>query len=465
MARRAATLISSGDVEGAGRLLEPARNDPEASPAMRSLLASVDLARGRPGPALALLVPLAERADAPLGVVLRAAEAAHELGRIDQALGFLARAARMAPGSEARRAYGLLCAQAGRYVEALTELGPWLEHNPDDHEARVVAALSAVELARAPQAEAWLDGLAPEVSGDPGVALLRAKIAMLRGQPGDALALVLPWLGRVPPSLARDGRSVVAEAYVQLGKSAEAVRLLEGRTEGDPWLTQLLARAHLRTGQAERTIELLEPLLGPDQVAAGSEDGTLYLTLGSALLDVGRVEASVTMLERATVHLPDDREAWQHFGRALVVAGRRDEGLRALERFRALSEAEGAASGYQDRVAREVEDPTARVLREADASARAGDVEAALEVLVRESALAPRDPRPWLLRLWLLTERGRMADVQSLVSSRPEPFTCSGAAGQQIDFDLAGRSTATLREAGHADLARSVEALLNPCRR
>lgn len=118
----------------------------------------------------------------------------------------------------------------------------------------------------------------------------------------------------------------------------------------DPRIASLMAQAYLRLGRPDVAVELLEGV-----VAANPEDFQTHLNLvKSSLLAVGALEGEARgqELERALLGVsealrlrPESAQAWSTKGQVLEAAGRLDEALAA----------------YEESWTRDESDPTARV--------------------------------------------------------------------------------------------------------
>jgi len=76
-------------------------------------------------------------------------------------------------------------------------------------------------------------------------------------------------------------------------------------------------------------------------LAKGGDGAALRLALASRFLDAGDAAAAVTHAEAAVRLDPEYSAAWKALGRALTVAGRRDEALRTYERGIEVAERRG----------------------------------------------------------------------------------------------------------------------------
>ena len=192
---------------------------------LQSLQGTLYLETGNPQRALEILVPLCEGPEADPAALYNAARAHLAVGQPEQAMALLERSVRLIPNSVASRDLGLLLAQQGRYREAYRYLRPWAAAAPDDSEARLVAALCAVQLKRPNEAEELLSDLD---QSNPRVRLLWGKLLLDKADPYGALATLKPLAENPPPQMELDVRRTLADAHAAVGQSAEAVELLQG---------------------------------------------------------------------------------------------------------------------------------------------------------------------------------------------------------------------------------------------
>lgn len=335
------------DYAGVLALLEPLRGRPDTPHPMLALLGATYLELNRASDALALLDPVAQTPEAGPALLYNAARAAIAVGQAEKAEQYLERAVRKLPEGQAARALGLRRGRQGRFDEAWQVLGPWIKAHPDDEEARLAAVFAALELGRAAEAEALLAGASKD---NPRARLLQGRLLLVKGDPKGAIEALKPLAAGPPPpppEIERDLRGFLGEAYVRVGQAAEAVALLQGRTGDDLGLTLLLAQALQQTGEPERVLAAVKPVLEPLPDAATIEPArrpvyaALALEQGRALIAGttagARWPEAVAALQWATQLDPSNLPAWQVLGQALAGAGRRDEARAALAKFQELS--------------------------------------------------------------------------------------------------------------------------------
>lgn len=379
-------------------------------------------------------------------------------GRTNEAEALFERALQLDPSSPAARDLGLLRGRQGRLEAAYPPLLSWARAHPEDIEARLAAAACAVELRRASEAEELVGDLPPE---QPPLRVLHARLALLQGSPERAAELLdRDSIAQAPPPIALDMRRIAAQAHLMLGHAANAVELLDGYQGNDPSLALQLARALYLAGLAQRSAEVLRPIIEalPLRSAATSADRALFsalrLSYGRVLLEQRKAAEAVPQLELAVQLNPTDRESWQLYGRALILAGRRDEGMAALERFRSLVEIEGGDLQRRNRVESQATDPTGRSIAHALELAEAGQVEQALEILDSEAQVAQDDPRPALFAGRLLLRLGRLEEAAAAAQALALRFPDSA---DVLQFRAAGRRAAGEEKAAEADLRRALE--------
>ncbi|MFP3942144.1 MAG: tetratricopeptide repeat protein [Acidobacteriota bacterium] len=431
--QEALQAAGEGDLEGAISRLEELNQEGDVPPFVPATLGALYVEAEQPERALDVLEPLASGEDADPAALYNAGRAALAVGRIRDAVSYLQRSVERQPGTPAARELGLLQGAVGNYREAYALLRPWVQSHPDDREARRAAALCAIQLQRLPEAEELLSDLSQT---EPATGLLWGRLLLLKGEPHAAIGVLQPLLGDAPETVGNDIRHTLAEAYLDVGQSDQAVSVLEDRTGEDPESSLLLAQALYQGGSLERALETLQPF-AETVLEAGMDPENPNLQLagdvtreyGRWLLSAGRNEEAVPYLRLATEAEPREKEAWQALGQALAATGDREEAQEALARFQELSQAEGSETAQVNRERQDREDPTARELRRARELLSQDRPEAALELLQEERGLNPDDPRPWLLesRVLVVLERPEEAldaaeQAVRLAPESPDPY-------------------------------------------
>lgn len=456
---RALAEVERGDVGAAVALLEPARDWTDAPEPLLAALGGLYLETGRPEDAHAVLEPLARREDANPAVLYNAGRAAIATRRFDEGLGYLERSVALEPDTPAARVLGLLWGLEGRIRDAYGLLLPWARNHPEDTEVRMAAALAAIQLRRAPEAEELLSDL-PQ--SDPTVRFLWGHLLLLKGEPHGAVSTLRTVLedSAAAEPLRADARRILAQAYLDIGEARSAVDLLSGKVAG-PGTALLLAKAQYQAGELEPALETLRPFAEPlPGSTADRSDPRLPLVFeilreyGRWLVAAGRAEQAIQYLEIASEIEPQDRQTWQALGQALAASGRQEEARVALERFQQLAVEEGPETERVNRARARQQDPTAGELDRAQRLMAQGQPERALEVVRSELSLAPENLWARLLESRLLLHLERPAEALEaarqalhLAPESPDAFYQRGAVQLSLG-DL---------EPAAADLRRALE--------
>jgi len=328
----AAKMANTGNLAGAIKKLEDVRKSGAVIPLPGlSLLGALYLQTKRPQEALAVLKPLADAETADPAVLYNAGRAARALGQNNVWIGYLQRAARLAPASPATRDLGFVYMGEGQVVEAYALLRTWARQNPADSEARITAASLAIQLERPKEAEELILNM-PQ--GNPAILLLRGRIQVQKGDGAGGVALLEPLLTKHPQGMDLEVRRSLAEAYLLAGRPSEAIKILTGKAGNHPALVLLLGRAQHRSGNAQAAIATLKPLADklpadPSTVGDPRPAAGIAVEYGSVLVDSGRAAEAVPILEKATRLHANSREAWQTLARAYDAAGRKADGAKA----------------------------------------------------------------------------------------------------------------------------------------
>jgi predicted Zn-dependent protease len=379
------------------------------TPPVQSLAGALYLQVNKPEEALKALQPLADAEDAEAAVLYNAGRAALLLGRVDEARTYLTRSVFKQPASPAARDLGFITARDGRVVEAYSMLRPWALRNPEDTDARVMAASLALQLERPDDAAQLISGL-PE--NEPALQLLRGKILVQKKDGPGAVALLRPLLANHPEGMDLEVRRNLAEAELLAGHPAETIKLLQGRTDAHPTLALLLAKALRQSGASAAAALALKPLadtlpadasgMGDPRPAAG-----IAMEYGGLLVDAGKAQEAVPFLEKATRYHPQNPEAWKGLARALEAAGRKDDARQAL------AQAEKAAKPPEKPAApaaAPAEAPMSDALQNALRLAAQGQIEPALGVVRQEIGIS-KDPRARMLEVRLLLQLRRLDEA------------------------------------------------------
>jgi tetratricopeptide (TPR) repeat protein len=394
--------MDKGDDAGAIQILEPLRKDPNVTPPVLSLLGGLYLKKNRPKEAMEILKPLADAPDADPAVLFNSGRAALALNQNDQGIEYLHRSVELVPGSPAARTLGLLLARQGQPGPAFQVLLPWVQATPDDTEARLAAALLAINLQLLPEAEGLLKGMPVT---NPRVRMLAGDLALRQGKPKAAITTLRPLLDSPPPGFDTQGgmqldlRRLLAEAYLRTGQAAESIKLLTGR-EKDPSTALLLAEAQRQNGNLQAGLATLSPWAGKILKAGTPRDPDLVvdmaLAYGRMLAAAGRQAEAEKSLAVATHLAPENPEAWQAYGQTLFALGRKDDSTKALARFRDLSAAQAKAkAAAASKPAGENSDPVVALIQK-------GQIDKALAAAREEIRTNPKDLRPRALEVRIL---------------------------------------------------------------
>jgi predicted Zn-dependent protease len=398
--------IQGENLEEAIKALEPLRNDPKAPPQQLALLGVLYLETGRIKEAQAILAPLADPPSADPAVLYNAGRAALAAGQREKAETYFERSVAKAPGSPSARELGFMRARQERSAEAYRLLRPWAMAHATDLEARIAAALLALQFERLPDAELLLSDL-PQNHG--GVRLLWAQLLVLKGQGAAALEMLQPVVEKHVPEMEADLARTLGDAYLLNGQAAEAIKALEGKVGRDPRAALILTRAYDQNGDPENAYKTAGPFAESLLAAAkagnapsGPYAAGLLLEYGRLLLAAGQGAKALPALERVVVLQPDQKLAWQLLGQAHSAAGDKEKAQKALANYQALTAAELPAAEIKAREQAEAADPVQRSLRRAGAAAAGGDGARALEILRQEAKLSPYDLRPRSLEVRVL---------------------------------------------------------------
>jgi len=398
-----AAKVEEGNMSEALSMLEALEQEAGQLPGpLQSLQGTLYLETGNPQRALEILVPLCEGPEADPAALYNAARAHLAVGQPEEAMALLERSVSLIPNSVASRDLGLLLAQQSRYREAYRYLRPWAAAAPDDSEARLVAALCAVQLKRPNEAEELLSDLD---QNNPRVRLLWGKLLLDKADPYGALATLKPLADNPPPQMELDVRRTLADAHAAVGQSAEAVELLQGWVGESPVVALQLAQAQYQSGDLEGATTTLQPFAGAllNQLSS-SDPGSVPDLVVNLIVEYGRLLATgglhaeaLPYLEAATRLDPGNKQSWHQLGQAYAATGRVDEAQAALARFQEIVKQEVPAAMSEVELEKNLEDPTGRELRDAMKLQADGRTAEALAVIRQEMELAPDDPRPVLL--------------------------------------------------------------------
>jgi tetratricopeptide (TPR) repeat protein len=435
---QALQLTEAGNIGQALSDLEALRQAGNNDPPLLAALGALYVEARQPERALEILRPMAEPEDANPAVLYNAGRAAFALGMLEEAAPYFRRSLDASTvASPAARELGLLRIQEGHYFRAYLLLRQWIETRPEDTQARLAAALCAVELERAPEAERLLSDLPQE---SPLVKLLWARILLLKDDAWGALAILKPLLGNAPAELDLDSRRVAAEARLRVGEPAGAIELLAEYAEGDPFVSRLLSRAYEENGDRKAAVATLRPFAEAVLAAQGDDSTGLTAETGGAIaFDYGRLlaaegahEEAVEYLKMATAMDEWNQERWNQLGQSLLTLGRLQAAEAAFAKGRELAAAENQMlAGIQ--FGDDPDDPTARQLEKAMRQAELSSPVEALATVQQETMLAAaEDPRPRYIEIRLLMLLGRMDEAKESADELLEQFPFSADAYYQV---------------------------------
>jgi tetratricopeptide (TPR) repeat protein len=344
-------LVQAGKVAEAVPRLQALEKDPATTPPVRVLIGVFYLELGKAQEALLVLKPLADSGDAEPAALYQAGRAALAAGKRDEAKIYFTRSIVKEPASPATRELGMLMAREGRVVEAYSMLRPWALHNPTDPDARLMAANLALTLERPAEAAEMLVG---QPENDPAIQLLQGRVRVQKKDGPGAVALLQPLLAKHPKGMELEIRRDLAEAQMLAGKPAEAVALLQGKTEGHPALVLTLARAQRQAGNTAAAMATLQPLAAkipndPEVLGDPRPAAAIALEYGSLLLDAGRAAEAVPFLDKGARYNPRNADAWKTLARGLDANGKKEAAhnarLRAEEASKPVTRTAAAVGG------------------------------------------------------------------------------------------------------------------------
>jgi putative PEP-CTERM system TPR-repeat lipoprotein len=240
-----------------------------------------------------------------------------------------------------------------------------------------------------------------------GARRLRALIALRKKEPARAIALLQPVVDANPADTA--AMSVLAQAYVAMGKRDDAVRLYESAAKVSPDDASAQTRAalmHVRFGDALEGVTDLEKIAGSDK---GANVAGPILVLSE--MERGDVAKAASTAEALVKREGDDpiaqnllgsvRIAQQRFSDAAAIFEtliKKDPDFLAARRNlavvrRELNDLDGAKQAYLDLLERKPDDLPA-MMGLAELAAMSGDTKEAVKRLAKAREIAPRNPAP-----------------------------------------------------------------------
>ena len=190
--------------------------------------------------------------------------------------------------------------------------------DPDFHGIAAAELMARGELDAAERQIGLATRLAPQ---HPGHRRMRARVAMVRGQPGRCIEI----LGDHPNPSASDGLLLV-RAHLLKGDLAQARRLLLTLPD-TPESKLLTARLHLAEGSPERAYRQIKPL-----VPLAGSCAEPCIVAARVALTRHKSERARQLLERAVASAPHAHEALMLLGSLYRASGDRRRGRAFLER-------------------------------------------------------------------------------------------------------------------------------------
>lgn len=289
----------------------------------RKLLAAAYLRADLARPALDLLNPLVQRADADSYTLTLAARGLERLGDRATAARFLDRAALPATGAAA----------AFSPDDSLAVMAAAVTQRPGDPQSLVPMIRGLVEGGDTSRALADAQALAQRNPGVPAAQLLLGDVLMLAGRQADAVAAYRraadlrfdePTMLRLVDALDRTGQRAPAANALALFLSQNPANLAALRITGH-W--------QLAAGDNDAAIETLECL----RARIGDEDAALSAELAYAYAGAGETDAAIASGEAGYAIAPGNPAIADAYGWALYRAGDLDGGAELLAKAAALA--------------------------------------------------------------------------------------------------------------------------------
>lgn len=355
----AEVMLRSGDVAGAVPLLEQVRAGDTNMVEPRLLLARIYLQRGQGREADAVLGEVLKRGEGIPAIANVVGQLYLDAGRFDEALNQFNEATRQKPDDVG---YTLNVARAqealGRDANARKTLERVVADHPESIPANAALIKRDLRDSRYDVAAARVMQLKKEHASDPAVITLQGDVAMsgksyaaaagayeaaaalmpssalalksyrarLLGKLADPLAPLEAWLEKRPKDVAAS--MVLAQAYVSAGQPAAAIKQYERTIQGErPNAMALnnLAWLYHEAGDA-RALETAKRAYTAAAGAAAIAD-----TYGWILVQSGRVEDGLPILEKAVADSKSQPDIRYHYAAALAKSGKRDLALRELQ--------------------------------------------------------------------------------------------------------------------------------------
>ena len=240
---------------------------------------------------------------------------------------------------------------------------------------------------RTAEAQAHVEALAKSLPDLAGTKLLQAQMAFLQGDHETTRRLTQPLVQAAPNNALL--LQLAGANELRLGAFAQAETLLARAVDqapGLPMATRLLAQIHLRNGNPDKALELLQP-----EIDAGRAGADTLLLAGQALLQTGDARRADAAFAQAAKLAPDDARARTALALGKIGRGDSAAGFDELEQL--------AASG--DAINADMALIASRL--------RTGDRAGALKAVTALEAKRPKDAMPPTVRGRVLLAGGDRA--------------------------------------------------------
>jgi len=219
-------------------------------------------------------------------------------GKPRQAIPLLEEAAAARPDQPQVHLYlGQGLAAAKRVVEAEMSLGRALRLQPDLEPAKLVLLKLYIDAGRFISAQPLVEELRADHPQDRDLLLAQIKIYEGLGLDRERRKAQEALLAVLPAQQAVAGRKQLAAQYFAAGRYEQALNQLDkahGFRPHDPEIVEAMAQCHLKLGQPQRAVELLEDR---SKVEGGSVG--IFVTLGDAYATQSQYEKALSAYQQA----------------------------------------------------------------------------------------------------------------------------------------------------------------------
>jgi Flp pilus assembly protein TadD len=200
-------------------------------------------------------------------------------------------------------------------------------------------------------------------------------------------------------------RRALAEANLAAGKPAEAIRLLQGKGGSHPTVALILGRAQHKAGDSAGAMATLKPLVDQlpstaDQIGDPRPASAVATEYASLLVEGGKVQEAMPILDKATRLNPRNQEAWRTLAKAYEASGKKSEAAQATAKADELAKPPAAAASQAAAGAAPAGSsapaglaPLSANIQEAMRLTAQGKTEEALAAVHREVVANPADQR------------------------------------------------------------------------